>query len=205
MNRNFWREFYDEEERIEALEDEQEKKIRYQLMDAIKDKANDYDLHVAEYEYVQKRREVIQRGAVFLPQENNSALKSKWSILFAKSVDGQTKKKINYAQFKWHIFSFEAITAQSGMEARKAFDQSPKQEVYAFYQNRKEAFLIKNPSVLQSEDFDLDDDIYLFDPMEKWTYVHTHEEQCGPYFYSADYYWRKNREPMDIKTSKNFR
>ncbi|WP_429351212.1 DUF4275 family protein [Paenibacillus sp. 4624] len=35
-------------------------------------------------------------------------------------------------------------------------------------------------------DFDEQQDIYIFDKAFTWTYVHTHESMCGPYFYKID-------------------
>ncbi|KPU42879.1 hypothetical protein OXPF_36470 [Oxobacter pfennigii] len=179
----FWKEFFKEIERIDELEDNEEKEIRHQLLDEVTNKINDYSSHIFDYEYSQKRQKVIERSVVFVPQENLRMLKTRWSKLFAKSVDDQTKSKIHYSQFKWHIFSFKVISFLEKGEARKAFDQCQENTVYAFYQDRDEAFLIKNPSLLQSGDFDMESDIYIFDTIEKWTYIHTHEEQCGPYFY----------------------
>lgn len=184
FSRTFWEEFCAEEERVNELADIKERKVRYTLLYAIKEKIGDYMIHIKEYEYGQKRREITDRGVSFLPVENGGTLKSQWDKLFARLVDAETKKKIHFGQFLWHIFSFEIIPSLVGTEARKAFDQCPKNEVYAFFQHKDEAFLIKNPSLLKSQDFDMDDDIYIFDAIEKWTYIHTHEEQCGPYFYS---------------------
>ncbi len=42
---------------------------------------------------------------------------------------------------------------------------------------------MENSHLLKSSDFDMDPDVYVFDPFNRWTYVHTHEAQCGPYFY----------------------
>ena len=182
MNEHFIQGLFMEEECIDTLSDEKEKTARYQLLDTITEKIIDYDLHIFEYNYWQKRWEIIQRGVIFSPYNNIATLKTKWSKLFAKPVDNQTKKKINYNQFRWHIFSFDIVPALSGTAARNFFDQCQKTDVYMFYQNKPAAYQLLSPSTLKSEDFDFDDDIYIFDTVEKWTYIHTHEMQCGPYF-----------------------
>ncbi|MBK5252809.1 MAG: DUF4275 family protein [Peptostreptococcaceae bacterium] len=42
---------------------------------------------------------------------------------------------------------------------------------------------MNNAEQLKSSDFDLEDDVYVVDAEMKWTYVHTHESQCGPYYF----------------------
>ncbi|WP_408605974.1 DUF4275 family protein [Anaerosporobacter mobilis] len=90
---------------------------------------------------------------------------------------------MGYESYKWHIFSFEKANALSNSKARHAFNKCKKEKVFAFYQHNDETFYIENAWQLKSTDFDSDDDIYIFDKVNKWTYVHTHESQCGPYFY----------------------
>ena len=35
---------------------------------------------------------------------------------------------------------------------------------------------------LKASDFDMEQDVYVVDSEMKWTYIHTHEIVCGPYF-----------------------
>ena len=178
-----WSTIRKEINKIELLSDETEKTARYQLIDNIIDKVNEYNSHISDYEYAQKRQEIADRGVVFLPYSTPSTIKSNWSKLFASSVSNDDKKIIKYDSYKWHIFSFEKIHALSQTKARQAFNKCKKDKVYIFYQHKDAAFYIENPNLLKSTDFDSDDDIYVFDTVNKWTYVHTHEIQCGPYFY----------------------
>ena len=51
----------------------------------------------------------------------------------------------------------------------------------------RKLYLVENAHLFKAEDFDHDfipfSDFYLFSPEGKWTYIHTHESYCGPYFY----------------------
>lgn len=183
-----WASIRKEIHKIELLSDEAEKASRFHLIDNIIDSVNEYNSHISDYEYAQKKQEIADRGVVFIPSSNPSTIKSNWSKLFAASVSIEDKNKIKYDRYKWHIFSFEKINALSQSKARQAFNRCKKDKVYVFYQYKKEAFYIENPQLLKSTDFDSDDDIYIFDTVNKWTYVHTHEIQCGPYFYRVNKY-----------------
>lgn len=178
-----WINLHSEKEKIELLTDEEEKAIRNDLLDTIMEKVEEYNQHITEYEYAQKRLELVNRGVVFLPLDNSSTIKKNWSRLFASSVGKDEKRKIAYEKYKWHIFSFEKVNALTKSKARQAFNKCKKEKVYMFYQHSDQALLIENANLLKAEDFDLDYDIYIYDPMHKWTYIHTHESECGPYFY----------------------
>lgn len=181
-------------EKIELLSDESEKATRLRLIDTVIDKIHEYNQHIYDYEYSQKKQEIINRGVAFIPQSNPRTIKSNWSKLFTVSVSSDEKRAIGYESYRWHIFSFEKVTALTSSKARRAFNKSKKEKVFAFYQHKDESFLIENAQLLKSTDFDSDDDIYIFDMVNKWTYVHTHESQweknnvLGCSFYSWCYY-----------------
>jgi len=178
-----WSHLHKEMQKIELLSDDTEKALRYQLIDNIIDKINEYDEHISNYKYARKIQEIKSRGVSFIPQSNPSAIKTNWSKLFASSISSDEKRVIGYESYRWHIFSFEKVNALISSKARNAFNKCKKEKVFAFYQHKNEAFYIENAGLLKSIDFDSDDDIYIFDVINKWTYVHTHESQCGPYFY----------------------
>lgn len=167
----------------ELLSDQDEKSLRIQLIDNIIDSVNEYNSHILNYEYEQKQQEIRKRGVVFVPMTRPSTVKANWSRLFAATLSSQEKKSIYYEYHKWHIFSYEKEAALTKSKARQAFNRCKKGKVYLFYQHKEEAFLVENSHLLKSSDFDMDSDVYLFDPINRWTYVHTHEAQCGPYFY----------------------
>jgi hypothetical protein len=184
----------DLEKENEQIPYEKEKVARNLLIEAITDKITDYDAHILEYEYNKYWSHLIDRGIEFLPCEKNF-LFTQWDTLFSSLVPEQVKRStMHYSdQFKWHVFSFDLLKAQHGSHARKAFDMQKKTLLYMFFQYGEQAFHIKNADLLNAEDLDMlseystldNADIYIFDPLSKWTYVKTHEESCGPYFYYA--------------------
>nr|WP_294486910.1 DUF4275 family protein [uncultured Anaerosporobacter sp.] len=178
-----WTNSNKEMEKIGLISDEFEKATRLRLIDTVIDKINEYNQHIYDYEYSLKKQEIISRGVAFIPQSNPRTIKSNWSKLFAASVSSDEKRAIGYESYRWHIFSFEKVIALTSSKARRAFNKCKKEKVFVFYQHKDEAFYIENAKLLKSSDFDSDDDIYIFDLFNKWTYVHTHESQCGPYFF----------------------
>ncbi len=177
------------EEEIEQLQDAHEKEIRKQLLDSIWDKISDYDAHILNYEYKEHIMELSERGLEFVSVEKTHVA-AQWDALFTSLVLEQSKKRVKLYndQFKWHLFSFELLDALKSDDARKAFDTIEKDTVYIFFQYAEESYLVKNASLLKAKDLDFNcemdkADIYVFDPVEKWTYVQTHEKSCGPYFY----------------------
>lgn len=179
-----WINFCEEEEKVLAIEDKEEQKICLELLEEIIDKINSYNQREEAYLYLQKRKEIIERGVIFTEIENVKGLRAKWSKIFAHEISPQVKKEIYYQSFKWHIFCYEKVNALTRKKARAAFDKYEKSIAFIFYEHSDKAFLAENAHLLKSNDFDMDYDIYIFNPIEKWTYVHTHETvQCGPYFY----------------------
>lgn len=74
-------------------------------------------------------------------------------------------------------------TYLSGPEAVEAFNNIKKNECFAFYQHENKALKLTNSKNIKAEAFDNENDIYVVDNNMTWTYVHTHEYFCGPYFY----------------------
>ncbi len=178
-----WDQYEREFEEIETLSDEVEKSTRHKLLLNVIDTINEYNNHLSVYDYTLKKQKIIDRGVTFMPLTNSRTIKASWSKLFATTVSSIDKKQIGYESYKWHIFSFHKVNALSNTKARQAFNKCKKEKVYVFYQHKEEAYYIENPWLLKSSDFDTEDDIYIFDMNNKWTYVHTHEIDCGPYFY----------------------
>ncbi|CAM5219067.1 hypothetical protein UACE39S_03213 [Ureibacillus acetophenoni] len=106
-----------------------------------------------------------------------------WDKTFAQNISEDIKEEIYYEQFKWHIFSYKKQECLTEEAARNAFDVLSKDEFYVMYQSLPIIFLYTNANEVVSKDFDSQQDIYIFDKNFTWTYVHTHESMCGPYFY----------------------
>ena len=175
-----------ESNKSQALSDHAEIVTRQEMLSEIMELTREYYLHVNEYDYKQFLKELYERGLRFTPV-NDRTTKAKWTKLFASSVPKEKRKEVHFEQFRWHLFSFELLDALTAGDARAAFDAEPKDTVYLFWQHTKKAYLLENAHLLKAEDLDHDfiphPDMYLFSPEGKWTYIHTHESMCGPYFY----------------------
>lgn len=180
-----WKTYKKELKRIEALEDEKEKDRRYELLDQIMNQINLYHAHCHEYQYQQHRNTLVDRGIVF-NGKSAQAMKTLWNKTFAFGISAEEKRRIFFSQYRWHAFSYGLLSGLEGKAAKRAFDAVEKSQVMAFYQHGKEAYVIENAHLLKAKDFRMDEDIYLFDPQGKWTYVRTHEKELGPYFYQLD-------------------
>lgn len=175
-----------ESNKSQALSDHAEIVTRQEMLSEIMELTREYYLHVNEYDYKQFCEELLERGIRFTPV-NDRTTKAKWTKLFATSVPKEKRKEVHFEQFRWHLFSFELLDALTEDDARAAFDAEPKDAVYLFWQHTKKAYLIENAHLLKAKDLDHDfiphPDMYLFSLEGKWTYIHTHESCCGPYFY----------------------
>ena len=122
------------EEEIDLIADEEERKARHDLLDKIQEKITDYDVHVREYAYKQTIKSLTDRGIVFQPVERESVV-ALWDKQFDSLVSAEAKLSAqNYSdQFRWHLFSFELLPAIKEDEARKAFDEMKKGELYLFF------------------------------------------------------------------------
>lgn len=178
--------YFEEMEKTCDIPDDNEVDIRLSLLHKLQNAALEWDIHIQEYNYKQFLKELYERGLRFTPV-NDRTTKAKWTKLFAASVPKEKRKEVHFEQFRWHLFSFELLDALTEDDARAAFDAEPKDAVYLFWQHTKKAYLLENAHLLKAEDLDHDfiphPDMYLFSPEGKWTYVHTHESMCGPYFY----------------------
>lgn len=123
------------------------------------------------------------RGIIFETSPKSAkTLRNIWKTKFAGDLTSEDKKRIYINAYIWHIFSYELKEALSNKRARQAFNKKRKKHVYVFYQNKEEVFYIEDAENLKSSDFDKEQDVFILDTEIQWTYVHTHEAQCGPYF-----------------------
>lgn len=136
-----------------------------------------------DYIFKQNLRE---KGVVIEVVNEAEKIIDLWDKRFAQNISEGLKEEIYYEQFKWHIFSYEKQKCLEREVARKAFDTLSKEEFYVMYQGSPILFLYTNANEVISRDFDTQQDIYVFDKNFTWTYVHTHESMCGPYFYKIN-------------------
>ena len=70
----------------------------------------------------------------------------------------------------------------------KRLSSAIKAYMYSFYQFTQEAYLFENAADLSVKELPYTDghmdysDLYVMDWEENWTFVMTHETDCGPYF-----------------------
>lgn len=118
-------------------------------------------------------------------------LRKQWEEAFAKHLSKSQKRKIYLHQHLWHIFSYNKLSCLDEQKARDAFNKVKKNGCYIFYYDNQNVLLLGNARSLRAEDLikDVDDfleDVYVVDTDFTWTYVLTHEEYCGPYFYQLN-------------------
>lgn len=189
------KELHQLEEEIEKMSDAQEREARTRLIEQILEKITDYDVHVREYAYQQAVQALIDRG-IILESVAREPIITEWDKQFDCLVSAEAKQAAKHYtnQFRWHLFSFELLTAVQGDQARTAFNEIEKEELYLFFDYADEAYRIKNAHLLTADDVEALrensslnlSDMYFYDPLNKWTYIKPHEEYCGPYFFKAE-------------------
>ena len=123
-------------------------------------------------------------------------VRDRWLDTFAAGVSEEDlgKHVLAGGNYLWHIFSWKLVPCLEGDEARKALAELPDTGCYRFYKeyppqdqprikelSMAEALELAGRSEDSYERFN-GADWYLVDRDFTWTYVHTHEEACGPYF-----------------------
>ena len=117
------------------------------------------------------------------------AVRERWLDTFAADVSENDLGKYVLAggSYLWHIFSCNLVPSLAGDDARKALAELPDVECYRFYKEYPPQDQPRIKAISMSEVSSLPDELdwYLVDKDFTWTYVHTHEEDCGPYFAKA--------------------
>ena len=91
--------------------------------------------------------------------------------------------------YLWHAFSWKLVPCLEGKAAKQALTEVPEEEFYLFYNeyppqgasrvrpvSKAEALTMHPPEIRAGADW------YLVNRDFTWTYAHTHEAECGPYF-----------------------
>lgn len=167
--------------KISEMEISLEREMREQLLRDVVDKAFVYEFYVYEYE---RRKRMSARGIQWdRCKISSEQLKQLWSEIFAADINTAERLEIDYQQYLWHMFSYRKKVALEGQVARQKFNQVKKSDVYIFYNSLEETYLVTGSENLRDVDFDEEQDIYVIDINNKWTYINTHESAFGPYFY----------------------
>ena len=113
-------------------------------------------------------------------------LRERWLDTFAADVSEEDLGKYVLAggSYLWNIFSEKLMPCLEGDEAQKALAELPDTDCHRFYKEYPPQEQPRIKAIEMSEVSSLPDglDWYLVDKDFTWTYVHTHEEDCGPYF-----------------------
>ena len=113
-------------------------------------------------------------------------LRERWLDTFAADVSEENLGKYVLAggSYLWNIFSEKLVPCLEGNVACKALAELPDTECYRFYKEYPPQDQPRIKAVSMEDVASLPDDLdwYLVDKDFTWTYVHTHEEDCGPYF-----------------------
>ena len=115
--------------------------------------------------------------------EEEQEIKKRWCEAFTNNISEQKKKEIYFNQYYWHIFSYQLLPCLEGKAAMDAFDEMKKGEVYKFYQDIPAILKYSDAKDFLAQHFTDDYDAYICDTNFTWTYIETHESECGPYFY----------------------
>ncbi|WP_454190944.1 DUF4275 family protein [Paenibacillus sp. Marseille-Q7038] len=157
------------------------------ILDSLQDEELErvyYSLQFVQKKYLFRKRmneKGVEISELFL--EEAELIIDLWDKTFTQNIPDELKEVIHYSQYKWHIFSYEQQDCMKDVAARRAFNHEVKDELYVMYQNKPDVLVYSNAGSVIAEDFDQEQDIYIFDRSLSWTYVNTHESMCGPYFY----------------------
>ena len=116
-------------------------------------------------------------------------VRERWLDTFAADVSEEDLGKYVLAggSYLWNIFSEKLVPCLEGDEAQKALAELPDTDCHRFYKEYPPQDQPRIKAISMAEVSSLPDDLdwYLVDKDFTWTYVHTHEEDCGPYFCRA--------------------
>ena len=144
-----------------------------------------------EEKFYQQGQPICRLVAAMIPWEEPfpatfREVKNRWLDAFAAGIprEQMAEHVLSEGNYLWHIFSWELAPCLEGDAARQALAACPAGKVYSFYEGLWNDLPYVKPAELPlAEDFFADKhDVYLVDKDFTWTYVHTHEESCGPYF-----------------------
>jgi hypothetical protein len=92
-----------------------------------------------------------------------------------------------YNNYLWHVFSYEDVPCIEGDSAKTEFDNNKREETVLILNYEKVGFIINNSNGIIAAELDEFNDIIITGKNFDWAYVHTHEQQCGPYYYNKNF------------------
>ncbi len=171
----------------------------WHIIKIAKEKINGRMIGKAQYmEYLTQIKEDLEEAFysaginfTLLNTKQQKDLRSHWISSFLPNKTHSELKKFyihgnkEYSNYLWHAFSYELLPSKHGEEAQSAFQDTPKLDCYILFNNDNLAYELQYCGQLKVELIDQYDDILVFDKAFTWCYTHTHEQYCGPYFYSS--------------------
>lgn len=114
--------------------------------------------------------------------------KEKWFNNFVPISKKRKAKRVcfsnkGYNNYLWHLFSYEYIKCIEDDFAVQQYLNIDKNVCYILLDYENLCFKIDRIDLLDINFINTVNDIYITDVDFTWTYVHTHELQCGPYYY----------------------
>lgn len=107
----------------------------------------------------------------------------RWLDSFAEGANEAELGKHVLAEnnYLWHLFSYKLVPCLEGEEAKASLPEGPCWQFYCEYPPEGSP-LVRSVTAEDIAALPADLDWYLVDKDFTWTYVHTHEADCGPYF-----------------------
>lgn len=130
----------------------------------------------------------IELKTVEIPKWGNY-LREQWRECFASHLSNEEQELIEMDGFLWHLCSWGKVKCLEKEDAITAFKKQSKHKCTNFYQLIDEAYLLEYAKTLAIEELPYEhyhmyySDIYVMDWDSKWTFIMTHESECGPYFF----------------------
>ncbi|HAZ18754.1 MAG TPA: hypothetical protein DCY75_01100 [Clostridiales bacterium] len=89
-----------------------------------------------------------------------------------------------YNSYLWHAFSYGDVPCIEGEGAKREFNNSKREEAVLILNYEKVGFVLRNTKEITANELDECNDVIITGKNFDWAYVHTHEQQCGPYYYN---------------------
>lgn len=142
-------------------------------------------------EYYMKQRKI---HFVRVEERKVPLLQKSWFLHFVPEDSKQEAQKVCFSSgkwnnFLWHLFSYEFVPALENAKAEEAFRIYASGKAWIFTQEDEIAWKIDHAERLEpvwlNSIQNIYADFYVAAADFSWTYVHTHEEDLGPYFYKS--------------------
>jgi len=116
-----------------------------------------------------------------------SQFEKSWLKTFAPGADEKAMKVhvTEPGNYIWHVFSFKLLKEGlylEGKEAKCAFDLQNKEDAIMYLPFQK----VTKEVNMSAEEIESFTECYVVSKDKTWTYIKTHEDMCGPYFYKKE-------------------